>query len=68
MKIATRPIASSFLLVERLETSSKGPGCLYIDMKTTRKAIGQKPETTSTKTDRRVKTVLARSPKSDLAT
>ena len=39
-----------------------------MDMNTTRKAIGQKPETTSIKTDRRVKMSLPDLLTRDLAT
>lgn len=63
MKITTMPIAKSFRLVESFETSSRGPGCLNIDMKITKKAIGQKPEIISNKIDKNAKTILALSPK-----
>jgi len=43
MNIATRPSARSFLLVDRLETSSSEPGCLKNNMKSTKKAIEMKP-------------------------
>jgi hypothetical protein len=46
MKIAIIRTVKAFLLVDRLETSSKGPGCLYIEMNTTNNAIGQKPKRT----------------------
>jgi hypothetical protein len=36
----------TFLPVERAETSSKEPGCLDLEMKNTKNAIGQNPEKT----------------------
>src|SRR4030043_2204427 len=65
---ATSPTAQSFLFVERGETSSKGPGCLYIDMKSTRIAIGQKSATINIRIDRNVKAIRALSPRIERAT
>jgi hypothetical protein len=67
MKIATKTTTRSFLPLESSETSSRGPGCLNMDINMTKNAIGQL--TTAKKTiERTVKTALAFSPKRDLAT
>jgi hypothetical protein len=39
IKTATRATVNSFLFLDKLDTSSKGPGCLNIDMKTIRNAM-----------------------------
>ncbi|MEM3641521.1 MAG: hypothetical protein QXH37_06345 [Candidatus Bathyarchaeia archaeon] len=67
-KITTKTIVKSFLPKDKPETSSKGPGCLNMDMKNTKNAIGQKPSTINSKIDRKVKTLLVLSPTRDLAT
>ncbi|MEM3641156.1 MAG: hypothetical protein QXH37_04480, partial [Candidatus Bathyarchaeia archaeon] len=58
----------SFLLVERPETSSNGPGCLCIAIKRTNIAISQKSLKISSKIEKAVKIILAFSPAMDLAT
>ena len=66
--MTTRPTARSFLPEESFETSSSGPGCLYIEMKRTKMAIGQKSSITKSRIDNAVKTVLAFSPNKERAT
>jgi hypothetical protein len=41
--MTTRNTLRTFLPVERAETSSNGPGCLDMEMKSTKNAIGQNP-------------------------
>lgn len=67
-KTIIKTIAIALLLSDKLETSSSGPGCLYMDMKRTNNAIGQKPSMIKYIIDKAVKTYLAFSPKKDRAT
>ncbi|MGD8546098.1 MAG: hypothetical protein PVH12_07990 [Candidatus Bathyarchaeota archaeon] len=66
--MAIKTIVRSFLLLDGLETSSKGPGCLNIDMKRAKIAIGIKPWMIKRRTDTIVSTLLALSPTMDRAT
>jgi hypothetical protein len=67
MKIVISTSANNFLPFDKPDTSSRGPGCLYIDTKTTKKAIGQNPSMISNKRDKMVNTVRAVSLSIDLA-
>jgi hypothetical protein len=71
MKTATKATVNSFLFLDKLETSSSGPGCLNMDMKTITNAIikNSVPVKSKRATDANVKTSRGLSPTSvDLAT
>lgn len=57
IKNAIKAIAKSFRFVDKPDTSSNGPGCLNIDMKTTKNAMNMNsvPERSKIATDANVK-------------
>lgn len=57
IKTATRTTVNSFLFLDKLDTSSNGPGCLNIDMKTIRNAMNMNsvPAKSKIATDANVK-------------
>ena len=69
-KTTINAIAISFLFRDKPETSSSGPGCLNMDMKTIRNAMKRNsvPDKTRTPTYTMVKTYLSLSGTIDLAT
>jgi hypothetical protein len=70
IKTATKAMVNSFLFLDNPDTSSNGPGCLNIDMKTIRNAMTMKvvPERNKISTETNVKTHLSLSLTADLAT
>ena len=63
MKTAIMATVNSFLLLDKPDTSSSGPGCLNIDMKTIRNAITMNsvPTRSNRATDANVKINLCMS-------
>ena len=57
IKTAAITTVNSFLFLDKLDTSSNGPGCLNIDMKTIRNAITMNsvPDKSKIATDANVK-------------
>ena len=71
MKTPTKATVNNFLLLDKLDTSSKGPGCLNIVMKIIRNAIitNSAPTKSNRATDAKVKASRGLSPaRVDLAT
>ena len=59
--ITINETATSFLEVESFETSSKGPGCLYMERKRTKANIRNCPVNKSIRIETKVKMVRAES-------